>query len=258
MNHRKGRQETMKSDAKISLGIPLYPTFDSLDVLGPLQVFTYAPNISVSLIAATLDAVTSFEGVRILPDATFASFADADAAKLDVLFVPGAADVVSPLQEGPLGQNEFLDFLVNQAQHAQLVCSVCTGALLLGAAGLLDGHLVTTHWALLKTLELFRCTVAAGYPRYVSSGNRITGGGISSGIDEALYVVSLLSGVAAARECQLKMQYRPEPLFHAGDPADSDIWIRPLLPEQIMREWGVDQTREAYKAWLTSRANATA
>jgi cyclohexyl-isocyanide hydratase len=258
MKHNQNTQELVKTDAKINLGIPLYPTFDSLDVLGPLQVFSYAPNISVSLIAATLDAVTSLEGVRILPDLTFDCFADPESANLDVLFVPGGADIVSPLQQGPLGQNEFLDFLVSQAQHAQLVCSVCTGALLLGAAGLLDGHVATTHWTQLGTLQLFPCTVAAGYPRYVYSGNRITGGGISSGIDEAFYIVSLLSGVEAAKECQLKMQYRPEPPFHTGDPADSDIWKHPLLPEQIMQQWGVSETREAYKAWLTSQSHAAA
>lgn len=247
----------MKKDAKIKLGIPLYPTFDSLDVLGPLQVFAYAPNISLSLIAAQLDAVTSLEGVRILPDLTFDSFEDPASGKLDVLFVPGAADLVTPLKQGPLGQNTLLDFLVRQAQHAQLVCSVCTGALLLGAAGLLDGHLVTTHWSQLETLGLFPCTVAAGYPRYVRSGNRITGGGISSGIDEAFYIVSILCGVEAARECQLKMQYRPEPPFHAGDPADGDICRNPALPEQIKQEWEVAQTREAYKAWLSSQTQGT-
>ena len=256
MKHYRNMRGLMKADAKINLGIPLYPTFDSLDVLGPLQVFSYAPNISVSLIASTLDAVTSLEGVRILPDFAFDSFADPESARLDVLFVPGASDVVSPLRQGPLGQNEFLDFIVSQARHARLVCSVCTGALLLGAAGLLDGHVATTHWTQLGTLELFPCTVAAGYPRYVHSGNRVTGGGISSGIDEAFYIVSLLSGVEAAEECQLKMQYRPEPPFHLGDPADSDIWKYPLLPEQIKQAWGVSDTREAYKAWLTSQTPA--
>jgi cyclohexyl-isocyanide hydratase len=248
----------MKTDAAIKLGIPLYPTFDSLDVLGPRQVFYYAPNISVSLIAATLDPVTSLEGVRILPDATFASFADPDCAPLDVLFVPGAADPTGPLKQGPLGKNELLDFLVSQAVRARLVCSVCTGALLLGAAGLLDGQVVTTHWALMKILELFPCTVAAGYPRYVHSGNRVTGGGIASGIDEALYIVSLLRGADAARQCQLKMQYRPEPPFHSGDPADGDIWMHPTWPEQIMEQWEVAQAREAYAAWLAAQTASTA
>jgi len=240
-----------ENDTKLKIGIPIYPTFDSLDVLGPYQVFTYAPEIVLHLVAATLDAVTSFEGVRIIPELTFE-----DCPQLDVLFVPGASDVVSPLQQGPLGKNDFLDFLVKQARCAQLVCSVCTGALLLGAAGLLDGHMATTHWAELQTLELFSCTVAAGYPRYVQSGNRITGGGISSGIDEALFIVSLLRGTEAAMACQLKMQYRPAPPFHAGDPADGDIWRHPTLPQQVKEVWQVNDVREAYKKWLASQSPA--
>jgi cyclohexyl-isocyanide hydratase len=245
--------EKERNDTKLKIGIPLYPTFDSLDVLGPYQVFTYAPEIELHLVAATLNAVTSFEGVRIMPELSFE-----DCPQLDVLFVPGASDIVSPLQQGPLGKNEFLDFLVKQAKCAQLVCSVCTGALLLGAAGLLDGHMATTHWAELQTLELFPCTVAPGYPRYVKSGNRITGGGISSGIDEALFIVSLLRGTEAAMACQLKMQYRPEPPFHAGDPADGDIWMHPTLPQDVKEEWQVNEVLEAYKTWLTSQSHTPA
>lgn len=241
------------NDAKIKVGIPLYPTFDSLDVMGPYQVFTYAPNLELHLVAATLNIVTSLEGVRVMPELSFDQ-----CPKLDVLLVPGASDLVSPLKQGPLGSNELLDFLVRRAEDAQLVCSVCTGALLLGAAGLLDGHMATTHWSELQTLELFPCTVAPGYPRYVKSGNRITGGGISSGLDEALYIVSLLCGADVASACQLKMQYRPEPPFHAGDPADGDIWRYPTLPEQIKLEWQVNEVREAYRAWLASGSNVRA
>jgi cyclohexyl-isocyanide hydratase len=240
-----------KNDMNLKIGIPLYPTFDSLDVLGPYQVFTYAPNLELHLVAATLNAVTSLEGVRVMPELSFA-----ECPKLDVLFVPGASDLVSPLQQGPLGSNTFLDFLVKQAESAELVCSVCTGALLLAAAGLLDGHTVTTHWAELQTLELFPCTVAPGYPRYVKSGTRITGGGISSGIDEVLFIVSLLCGPESAMKCQLKMQYRPEPVFHAGDPADSDIWKHPTLPQQVKTEWHTSQVSEAYKAWIASQARS--
>ena len=145
------------SDAKIKIGIPLYPTFDSLDVMGPYQVFTYAPNLELHLVAATLNAVTSLEGVRVMPELSFDQ-----CPKLDVLLVPGASDLVSPLKQGPLGSNELLDFLVRRAEDAQLVCSVCTGALLLGAAGLLDGHMATTHWSELQTLELFPLHGSAG------------------------------------------------------------------------------------------------
>jgi len=233
----------------LKVGVPLYPTFDSLDVLGPYLVFTYAPNLELHLVAETKAAVTSLEKVQILPCTTFAA-----CPQLDVLLVPGAADLVSPLKAGPRGNNSFLDFLVNQAQSAQLICSVCTGVLMLAAAGLLDGYTVTTHWAWKSLLSLFPCKVAPGFPRYVHSGNRVTGGGIASGIDEALYLVSLLRGQKAAMECQLKMQYRPEPLTHAGDPADGDIWKHPDLPGKVERDWDVQSARKAYAAWLTNQS----
>jgi cyclohexyl-isocyanide hydratase len=231
--------------AKIRVGIPLYPTFDSLDVLGPYQVFTYAPALELHLVASSLDAVTSLEEVRIMPETTFDCCPD-----LDVLLVPGASDIVSPLRAGPLGKNELLDFLARQAANANLVCSVCTGALLLAAAGLLDGCTVTTHWAFLETLALFPCTVAPGFPRYTMSGNRVTSAGISAGIDASLFIVSQLLGDEAAMECQLKMQYRPQPQFHAGDPADGDIWKFPSLPQEVKTEWGVAEVRKAYAEWL--------
>ncbi len=239
---------TQSPRGKIKVGIPLYPTFDSLDVLGPYQVFTYAPDLELHLVASSLEVVTSLEKVRIKPETTFAA-----CPPLDVLLVPGASDLISPLHSGPLGKNELLDFLVKQAANAKFVCSVCTGALLLAAAGLLDGYTATTHWSQLETLAIFPCTVAPGFPRYTMSGNRVTSGGISSGIDASLFIVSLLCGEEAAMACQLKMQYRPEPPFHAGDPADGDIWRFPLLPRQVKTEWGVAEVQKAYTDWLTSQ-----
>lgn len=250
---REGIMTEPTNEVKLKIGIPIYPSFDSLDALGPYQVFTYAPNLEPHLVAAKLDPVTSLENVRVLPELTFAS-----CPRFDVLFVPGAADLISPLKQGPLGRNALLDFLIHQAATARLVCSVCTGALLLAAAGLLDDHIATTHWSELETLALFPCTVAPGYPRYVKSENRITGGGISSGLDEALFIVSLLCGESAAMECQLKMQYRPEPAFHAGDPTDGDIWKYPALQQKVETDWGVRYVREEYRAWLTSQSHATA
>src|SRR5258708_7081542 len=110
----------MNAPSKLKVGIPLYRTFDSLDALGPYQVFTYASNLDLHLVAADNFAVTSLEGVQILPEFTFAS-----CPQLDVLLVPGAADLIEPLQAGPLGENPFLDFLAMQAKEAKLVCTVC-------------------------------------------------------------------------------------------------------------------------------------
>jgi transcriptional regulator GlxA family with amidase domain len=228
----------------LKVGIPLYPGFDSLDVLGPFQTFTFA-GMDRYLVAANQSLVTSFEGVSIKPRATFG-----DCPQLDVLFVPGASDPVQVLLEGRAGHNPMLDFLIKQAEGAKLVCSVCNGALLLAGAGLLDGHVVTTHWAYKDVLRLFPCRVVDDYRRYVQSGNRITGGGIASGLDEALYIVSLLYGVGVARQGQLAMQYHPQPAFHCGDPEDSDIRDDPGMVQAVLDNWQIAQAREQVAKWL--------
>lgn len=229
----------------LKVGIPLYPGFDSLDVLGPFQTFTFA-GMDRYLVAANTRLVTSFEGVSIKPRSTFA-----DCPQLDVLFVPGASDPVKVLLAGYPGHNPLLDFLIKQARGAKLVCSVCNGALLLAGAGLLDGHVATTHWAFKDVLRLFPCQVVDDYRRYVQSGNRVTGGGISSGLDESLYIVSLLYGVGVARQCQLAMQYHPQPAFHCGDPGDSDIQDNPGIVQAQLDNWQIAQACEQVAQWLS-------
>jgi cyclohexyl-isocyanide hydratase len=226
------------------VGFPLYAGFDSLDVLGPFQTYTFA-GMDRYLVAPDLKLVTSFEGVSIQPTATFDN-----CPQLDVLFVPGGSDPVSVLLAGHPCANPYLDFLIRQAAGAKLVCSVCTGALLLAGAGLLDGHIVTTHWAYKEVLRLFPCHVVDDYRRYVQSENRITGAGISSGLDLAMYIVALLYGVGVARQGQLAMQYHPQPAFHCGDPGDTDIKDDPGMVAAQMKAWQVAQAREAVAAWL--------
>lgn len=229
----------------LKVGIPLYATFDSLDVIGPFQTFTYA-GMDRYLVAASCDVVESFEGVHILPDETFDN-----CPQLDVLFVPGSADPVSVLQAGHPGNNAYLDFLIRQAAGAQMVCSVCTGALLLAGAGLLDGYTVTTHWAFKEVLKLFPgVTVVDDYRRYVQSGNRLTGAGISSGLDAALYLVSLLYGVDVARRGQLAMQYNPQPAFHCGDPGDIDIKDHPGMVADCSKSFQVADATVTVAKWL--------
>jgi cyclohexyl-isocyanide hydratase len=230
--------------AKLKVGFPLYDSFDSLDVVGPFQTFTFA-GMDLFLVGPTKHTVTSFEGIALTPRATFD-----DDQQYDVLFVPGGADPVGVLQKGQPGDNPYLDFLARQAPGCTLVCSVCTGALLLAGAGLLDGHIATTHWAFKPVLSLFPCQVVDDYRRYVRSGNRITGGGISSGLDEALYIVSLLFGTDQARSGQLAMQYHPQPIFNCGDPADTDIKDNPGLVDERIKAFGVAQALENVKEWL--------
>ncbi len=229
---------------------PLYESFDTLDVMGPLQAFQYA-GLESTLAAADEEGVTSLEKVTVMPQALFSG-----GTQYDVLFVPGGADIPSVLAAGKPGCNPYLDFLIRQASGAQLVCSVCTGALLLGAAGLLDGHTVTTHWAYKDILKLFPCTVVDDYRRYVQSGNVVTGGGISSGIDEALYLISVLAGIDAARRAQLAMQYHPQPILHCGDPDQPDIRDIPELPASIQADWHVTDTRSQIENWLAQKISA--
>jgi cyclohexyl-isocyanide hydratase len=231
----------------LKVGFPLYEGFDSLDVLGPLQTFTFA-GMDCYLVAETPAPVKSFEGVFIVPGTTFE-----DCPPLDVLCVPGGATPVQVLLKGNLGQNCYLDFLKGKAtgeKGAKLVCSVCTGALLLAGAGLLNDLEVTTHWAYKDVLRLFPCHVVDDFPRYVQSGNRITGGGISSGIDESLYIVSLLYGAGVARRCQLAMQYNPHPAFHAGDPGDNDIKDDPSMVKEWKELWHVADAITDVEKWL--------
>jgi transcriptional regulator GlxA family with amidase domain len=239
-----------RNKSKLKVGFPLYESFDSLDVTGPFQTFTFA-NMDLYLVGPTERAVTSFEGIALTPRCTFDT-----CPQLDVLFVPGATDPLSVLRQGQLGSNPFLDFLARQAPACNLVCSVCTGALLLAAAGLLEGRTVTTHWAFKPVLRLFACRVVEDFRRYVQSGNRITGGGISSGLDEALYIVSLLYGTEEARRGQLGMQYHPQPLFHCGDPGDVDIKDNPGMVEDCIETFGVAEAVEEAKAWLRGQLAA--
>jgi transcriptional regulator GlxA family with amidase domain len=232
--------------ARLKVGVPLYPNFDSLDVCGPCQTFTIA-DMDCYLIGPSIDGfVTSWEGVCIKPTVTFDACPD-----LDMLFVPGGSNPVQDvILSGPLGKNPYLDFLTKRAK-TEWICSVCTGALLLGAAGLLHDHTCTTHWAFKDVLRVFPCVnVVDDYRRHVRSGNRITGGGISSGLDESSYITAVILGLDVARMCQLKMQYRPNPIVHCGDPGDMDIRDNPNMVGQVLEQWHVDQAAAAVKDWL--------
>lgn len=203
----------------VNIGLMLYPDFDSLDVLGPNQVFYFlgALGVKVMLIGADKSQpVTSLEGVPVLPQEDYESCPD-----LDMIFVPGGYgngyfDLLCN------DQDPFYDFVRAKAAKAKLVTCVCTGAHLMARAGLLKNKQVTTHWAYKEALALFPdVTVVEDYPRYVVDGFHVTGGGISSGIDEALMIAAWLKGDVAAEQVQLSMQYNPNPPFKGGDPATS-------------------------------------
>ena len=184
----------------------LFPNLTQLDLTGPYEVFSRMPNTTVHLVAATSALVRSERGLTIAPDTTFDRV-----APLDILCVPGGVGVNAMMEDEPL-----LRFLQVQAGRARYVTSVCTGALLLGAAGLLRGYRATTHWLSLDLLPLFGARAVD--QRVVIDRNRITGGGVTAGIDFGLVVASEVFGRTAAEEIQLMVEYNPAPPFYAGSP----------------------------------------
>ena len=184
------------------IGIPVYDDVDMLDVAGPNELFIWA-GYDVELVSEHGGTLKFRKGF------SFNSKPFKDAGAYDVLWVPGG-DPCALLKLMPGGP--YLDFLKAKAATAKYVCSVCEGALLLASAGLLDGYTVTTHWAFYPCMARFpKVTLASGYPRYCLDGNRLTGGGISSGLDEALMLIQLLSGTETAQEVQQSTQYYPQP-----------------------------------------------
>ena len=194
------------SPPAVTVGMVLFPDLTQLDLTGPFEVFSRMPDTQVHLVAATEAPVTSERGLTITPNATFDS-----APRLDVICVPGGIGVNAMMEDRPL-----LQFLQVQASHARYVTSVCTGALLLGAAGLLRGYRATTHWLSLDLLPLFGAHAVD--ERVVVDRNRITGGGVTAGIDFGLVVAMELFGPAVAQEIQLMIEYNPAPPFPGGSP----------------------------------------
>jgi transcriptional regulator GlxA family with amidase domain len=194
------------------IGIPIYEKVDLLDVAGPYEIFTWmkqsAPALKaeVYLIAAKPGLVKTRDGLAMKPHKIFS-----EVPKLDVLWVPGGDPAaLNKLMNDPT--RTYLNFLITRSRKARWVTSVCEGALLLAKAGLLDGYNVTTHWAFIPCLKKFPAVkVVKGHPRFVIDRNRITGGGISSGLDEALKLVELLSSYAVAQQVQQSTQYYPRP-----------------------------------------------
>jgi cyclohexyl-isocyanide hydratase len=189
-----------------NIGLLLFPEITQLDLTGPYEVFTKFPDAKVHLIAKTLDPVKANGGMRILPDITMA-----DCPALDLICVPGGAGM-NPL----LNDAETLAFLRRQAASARYITSVCTGALVLGAAGLLKGKRAATHWMSLEMLAHFGAIPMA--ERVVKDGNVITGGGVTAGIDFALTVAAEAFGEDVAKSIQLGIEYDPQPPFKAGSP----------------------------------------
>ncbi len=199
--------------SEIRIAFLLFPDLTQLDLTGPAQVLSRVPGARIEYVAATLDPVPSDCGLSLVPTVTIA-----EAAPADVLVVPGGDGAFDAMLDP-----EIVGFVRREAERATWVTSVCTGAFVLGAAGLLAGKRATTHWASKPMLAAFGATPVD--ERVVDDGSIVTAAGVSAGIDMALWFASELAGQPAAERIQLQIEYDPQPPFDAGsaDRADARV-----------------------------------
>src|SRR6266851_2256061 len=205
----------------LHIGLLVFPSVQQLDLTCPYDVFAMIPGAKVYLIWKDRLPVTSATGLILTPTMTFA-----ECPALDVLCVPGGGGINALLRDA-----EVLDFLRAQAARARYVSSVCTGSLVLGAAGLLNGRRATTHWNSHDLLAKFGAIPTHG--RVVRDGNLFTAGGVTAGIDFGLTMVAELVGEAQAQVIQLGHEYAPEPPFNAGTPETAPPAVLAAARERV-------------------------
>jgi len=205
----------------LQIGLVLFPYVTQLDFTGPLQVFSSVPGANVHLIWKQIEPVRSDSVMTLTPTMTFA-----DCPQLDVICVPGGVGT-----DDMINDEEMLAFLRKQAEGAKYVTSVCTGSLVLGAAGLLKGYRAATHWPAMEFLAAFGAIPTR--TRVCVDRNRVTGGGVTAGIDFALTLVALLTDRKTAEAIQLRLEYNPAPPFNAGSPDTAPPEILAVMREKI-------------------------
>jgi cyclohexyl-isocyanide hydratase len=190
-----------------NVGFVIFPELTQLDFTGPQQVLARLPQSAMHIIAKSASSVPSDSGLSLVPTHTFEN-----CPRLDLICVPGGSTGVVQA----MGDRETIEFIRRQSTSAKYVTSVCTGAFILGAAGLLKGRRATTHWAFTELLPLVAATHEKA--RVVKDGNVITAGGVTSGIDFGLSMVAEIAGETTAQAIQLGLEYNPNPPFDAGHP----------------------------------------
>jgi cyclohexyl-isocyanide hydratase len=209
----------------MKIGFLTFPQVTQLDLTGPYEVLSMIPGAQMHLVWKSLDPVVASGGLILTPTTKFS-----DCPDLDLVCVPGGTGMNALLTD-----RETLDFLRKQAGVARFMTSVCTGALVLGAAGLLQGRKAATHWMSMEFLEAFGAIPVD--QRVVVDGNIITGGGVTAGIDFGLSVVAQVAGEEVARHIQLGIEYDPMPPFKGGHPRSSD----PALVASVRQRASVRQ-----------------
>jgi cyclohexyl-isocyanide hydratase len=208
--------------APLKIGMLLYPGFTLLDLAGPQTTFGF--HGQTHLIWKTMEPVPTDMGVSMNPTMTFADVPE----NLDVLFVPGGFGTIAVMQDSTI-----LEFLASAGSTARYITSVCTGSVILAMAGLLDGYRASTHWAFYEPLEALG--VEPSHERVVIDRNRISGGGVTAGLDFGLTVIAQLKGQDVAEFTQLALEYAPQPPFNAGHPRTA----RPEIIDMISGAKGI-------------------
>ncbi|MGH3435904.1 MAG: DJ-1/PfpI family protein [Sciscionella sp.] len=218
---RRTTHDIDRAAGSLRIGALVFDGMDQIDLTGPFEVFARLPNASTTFYGLDLHPVHDIHGLCIQPDDTLEA-----APRLDVLHVPGGFG-----QEALMDDQRVLSWLARQAEGARCVFSVCTGALLLGAAGLLRGRRATTHWASMDLLPYFGAIATTR--RVVVDGRYVFAAGVTAGIDGALRVAAQLRGDDEAQRIQLWMQYAPEPPFTSGTPTTAPAHVLTAARKQI-------------------------
>ena len=210
-----------RHDRVMNLGLLLYPGLTQLDLTGPFEVMHRIPNATVHLVWKDTQPVRADSGLAIVPTTALA-----DCPPLDVVTVPGGFGQIALMDDAVI-----LAWLRAQARTAKYMTAVCTGSLLLGGAGLLDGYRATTHWAFTELLADYGATYTPG--RVVVDRDRITGGGVTAGIDFGLTLAATLAGDGVAQAIQLGLEYNPAPPFACGHPDTADAALVAAVRERL-------------------------
>jgi len=224
------KYDALTGGPKLTIGMLVYPGMFLQDLVGPLAVFEALMNREIHLLWKTLDPVGNEQPgapaalIPVKPTTTFANCPK----NLDVLFVPGGVPGTLTMMEDP----EVIAFLADKGKTARYVTSVCTGSLILGAAGLLTGYKATTYWALQDVLQELGAIPTPG--RVVVDRNRVTGGGVTAGIDFGLQIVAMLRSEAYAQAVQLYLEYDPAPPFQSGSPEKAPAVVKQFLDEMFV------------------------
>ena len=215
-----------------NIGFVIFPNLTQLDFTGPLQVLSRLPQSATRIVAKSAAPVPSDCGLGLVPTHTFAS-----CPPLDLICIPGGSEGVADI----INDSETIEFVRQKAGAAKYVMSVCTGAFVLGLAGLLKGRRATTHWAYTDLLPLVGATHEKA--RVVKDDNVITGGGVTAGIDLGLSVIAEIAGETTARRVQLGIEYDPAPPFDSGNPDKAPILKSELLSARYNEFRAIYRTR---------------